>query len=71
MNATADSNTINKTKPVINNIRTGGLLEVAGDLIKVIKRCPATKLAANRTDKVMGRIRFLTNSISTIKGIRM
>lgn len=34
------------------------------------RRCPATMLAANRTDRVIGRIKFLTSSIITIKGIR-
>lgn len=31
------------------------------------RRCPAIILAANRTDKVMGRIKFLTVSMKTIK----
>lgn len=37
---------------------------------RVISRWPATILAISRTDRVMGRIIFLTDSISTIKGIR-
>lgn len=40
-----------------------------GSLIKVINKCPATKFAANRTDRVIGRIKLLTSSINTIKGI--
>jgi len=36
----------------------------------LISKCPATILAARRTDRVMGRIKFLTNSIKTIRGIR-
>jgi hypothetical protein len=36
----------------------------------LINKCPATILAARRTDRVMGRIKFLTNSIKTIRGIR-
>ena len=36
---------------------------------KLINKCPATMLAASRTDKVMGRIMFLTSSIKTINGI--
>jgi hypothetical protein len=36
----------------------------------LINRCPATMLAARRTDSVIGRIKFLTSSITTIKGIR-
>lgn len=38
--------------------------------IKQIIKWPATMLAANRTDKVIGRIRFLESSISTIKGAK-
>ena len=34
-----------------------------------IKRCPATMFADNRTDKVIGRIMFLTISMITIKFI--
>jgi hypothetical protein len=34
-----------------------------------IRRCPATILAVSRTDKVTGRIKFLTSSTSTIKDI--
>ena len=37
---------------------------------RVNRRCPATILAANRTERVRGRIILLTNSISTIKGIK-
>lgn len=36
----------------------------------LIRRCPATILAARRTDRVIGRIRFLISSITTIKGMR-
>ena len=36
----------------------------------LISKCPATILAAKRTERVIGRIKFLTNSIITIKGIR-
>jgi hypothetical protein len=38
---------------------------------RVIKRCPAIILAANRTAKVPGRIMLLIVSITTIKGIRI
>jgi len=37
---------------------------------KDISKCPAIKFAVSRTDKVIGRIRFLTNSINTINIIR-
>lgn len=36
---------------------------------RVSKRCPAIIFAANRTDKVIGRIMFLISSIKTINGI--
>lgn len=38
--------------------------------ISEIRRCPAIILAANRTERVNGRITFLTISIITIKGIK-
>jgi len=37
---------------------------------KLINKWPATILAARRTDRVIGRIKFLTSSITTISGIR-
>ena len=37
---------------------------------KVISKCPAIRLAVSRTHNVIGRIRFLDNSIITIKLIR-
>ena len=39
------------------------------EVTNVINKCPATILAANRTDKVIGRIILLTISINTINGI--
>lgn len=36
----------------------------------VIRRCPATIFAINRTERVIGRIMFLIDSIRTIKGMR-
>ena len=36
----------------------------------LINRCPATMLAAKRTERVIGRIKFLTSSIKTISGIK-
>lgn len=37
---------------------------------RVISRCPAIRLAVSRTQSVIGRIRFLVNSINTMKDIR-
>jgi len=47
-------------------------VEVLGPLFprRVRRRWPAIMLAANRTDKVIGRIKFLVISIITINGIR-
>lgn len=36
----------------------------------VINRCPATIFAMSRTDRVIGRIRLLIDSIKTINGMR-
>lgn len=36
---------------------------------KLISKCPATIFADKRTDKVIGRIKLLINSIITINGI--
>lgn len=38
---------------------------------RVINKWPATIFAIRRTDKVIGRITFLIDSINTIKGIRI
>jgi len=40
------------------------------DLSRCINRWPAVIFAINRTDKVIGRIKFLIISIKTIKGIK-
>ena len=45
-------------------------MDLAGVLRSLNNKCPATILAASRTLKVKGRIRFLTISIKTIKGTR-
>jgi len=70
MKATADSRMV-KIKGAVRE----GRLSKKGILSKEfpnrdIRRCPAIKLAVNRTHKVMGRIKFLTNSIITINIIR-
>lgn len=36
----------------------------------LINKCPATMLAANRTDSVIGQMKFLTSSIKIIRGIK-
>ena len=44
--------------------------EIKGELTRDISMCPATMLAASRTERVKGRINLLTISIITINGIR-
>jgi len=71
MNATLISK-IFKTKDVIiikNNV-DGIHIEQVKELNKCISRCPAVMFATNRTDRVIGRIKFLTISIKIITGIR-
>ena len=70
MVATALSKTPNRTKDIKIRLRRGVELEVAGFLSSTINRWPATILAANRTERVMGRIKALTSSIKTMKGLR-
>lgn len=38
--------------------------------IRVMIRCPAVRLAVNRTDKVIGRMVFLVVSIMIMNGMR-
>ena len=66
--ATALSRIIIILAPVKHKINTGCLLR-AGIHTSEINRWPATILAANRTDKVIGRIKTLTTSINTINEI--
>lgn len=70
INATAISKTSNRINPPNNRVIRPKFKLIIGNLIKVINKCPATKFAAKRTDRVIGRIKFLINSISTIKGIK-
>ena len=51
----------------INNLENGD----RGLAINVSNKWPATIFAASRTDKVIGRIRFLVSSIITINGIKI
>ena len=46
-----------------------GLLDSDGIHTNEINKWPATILAANRTERVIGRIKTLTNSITTISAI--
>lgn len=58
------------TTAVRINDKTNQSPEGAPWLSKVRSKCPAIILAANRTDRVKGRIILLIISITTIKGIR-
>jgi len=55
---------------IIKIIKIDGYIEQIKDLNRCIKRCPAVILATNRTDSVIGRIKFLIISIKTIIGIK-
>lgn len=69
MKDTANSNRVKSNNPPKINKNLKKFRRDMGPLIRTIKRCPATMLAANRTDSVIGRINLLTTSIITIKGI--
>ena len=69
MKETANSNKVKRSKPLKIKKNLKKFKIDIGPLISAIKRCPATILAANRTDRVIGRISLLTISIITIKGI--
>ena len=69
--ATADSKTPSKTKESIKGKIIIRLDWGVWDLNSVSSKCPATMLAASRTDRVKGRIKFLINSINTMKGIKI
>ena len=68
--ATATSNIRSKIKLIIKIIKIA--IETFGpwEPNNVRSKWPATMLAANRMDSVIGRIIFLTVSITTIIGIR-
>lgn len=70
INATANSNIIN---PMNNHIiiNNNGKLLITLLPNNVISKCPAIMFAVNRTAKDPGRIKFLMDSINTIKGIRI
>lgn len=65
---------LSKTNRAASGINTIAIILILApgrlEVTKVINKCPATILAANRTDKVIGRIILLTISISTINGIK-
>lgn len=70
MHATADSKTIRRySGPQITGNKIHDLLTTWLPR-RVNKRWPAIIFAANRTESVIGRITFLTISITTINGIR-
>ncbi len=66
MHATAHSSTTKSNKrPIIME-----MIEFVCPPSRERRRCPATILAASRTAKAPGRIKFLTVSIITIKAIK-
>ena len=66
---TANSKRTNNKSPIsVPSITTPGREDI-GPLTNTISKCPATILAASRTESVKGRITVLMSSINTIKGI--
>ena len=70
MQDTAVSKIVNAKGAISVNVINSGEIDIIEFPNSVINKCPAIKFAVNRTHNVMGRIRFLTNSIITIKDIR-
>jgi len=70
MQATATSNSNNSTIDIINTISKKNDILGPWDPNNVNNKWPATIFAANRIERVIGRITFLIVSITTIIGIR-
>lgn len=70
MHATADSKMVRIRGAISNAREPSALVAINAFPSKDIKRCPAIKLAVNRTHNVIGRIRFLVISISTMNDIK-
>lgn len=69
MQATADSSTVKIKGAIKANEAIVELINMRDPPNRDINKCPAIKLAVNRTQSVIGRIRFLVISIATIKDI--
>ena len=69
MQDTADSRIVNIKGAISVTIINSGEIDVIEFPSNVISRCPAIKFAVSRTHSVIGRIKALVNSISTIKDI--
>ena len=70
INDTASSKRIKSNRPTKIKLKTSHETPTIGLLISTINKCPATIFAANRTDRVKGRITLLINSIMTMNGIK-
>lgn len=69
MHATAISKMVKAVWDTIRGRAVKIVKLVIAELNKISNKCPAIMFAASRTERVIGRIRFLTVSIRTIKGI--
>ncbi len=69
MQATAPSRILSARGATIIKIALGAETLMRALPSRDINRCPAIMFAVNRTHKVIGRIKFLTSSIITIKFI--
>lgn len=71
MKATPNSNIFKVSEiGIIIKIKVEVAIEHENDLKRYINKCPAVIFAISRTDKVIGRIRFLIISIITMIGMR-
>jgi len=70
MQATANSKIVSKIGTNIKNILIDIIILIIAPPSKDISKCPAIRFAVSRTDRVIGRIRLLTNSIITINIIK-
>lgn len=70
MTATALSRIVRMNGATIKIIEEILLIDSIAFPRRVISKCPAIMFAVSRTHRVMGRIMFLVNSISTINLIR-
>lgn len=70
ISATADSSVVRMMGDRIVMKLDAVVIEIIEFPSSVIRRCPAIRLAVNRTHNVRGRMRFLDSSIITMNGMR-
>ena len=70
MQATANSKIVSIIGIIMKNILVSNVILMIALPNSDISRCPAIRFAVSRTERVIGRMRFLTSSISTINIIK-